>query len=59
MVEAKAIAAPSGTAHHLNQMVYSTYVKVGKSYLIVLGGSEKSKEFCNSNTGSAVAHFVK
>lgn len=59
MVEAKAVVASSVTVHHLNQMVYSAYVKVGKSYLIVLGGCEKSRQFHNRNAGCAVAQVVK
>ena len=40
-------------------MVYSAYVKVGKSYLIVLGGCEISRQFHNRNAGCAVAQVVK
>ena len=59
MVEAKAVAASSVTVHHLNQMVYSAYVKVRKSYLIVPGASEKSRQFHNRNAGCAVPQVVK
>lgn len=40
-------------------MVYSAYVKVGKYYLTVLSGCEKSRQFHNRNAGCAVAHIVK